>query len=358
MQNNFSLFHSARTLGSRFSFFLLCLYVFPLYVSAQQPSSTPLPESATKTVITYTPVSPNSMTVTVNNPLAQTIDFATITPPAKIKVKFAKALTSGIVRNGDYVELDTLEDVFSTISDSGMPRIVIPKGTAVFGIVSDRERRFAGFKHGKFKVYLDTVRAVDGTTINVSISRPQINIPKPDFNLSTKERNALTDSDKERNAKNSCLTKGNKLCIAGRVYTSTIVGNLPAALLTAATAGLLTVVKDSKTRIAAEVTLVNTLSSQQGLSAIVNGTDQIIDAGEIFDVEVMEPKRIRVILPTPTPSQVLVCKMDNPPAVTSTKDKTPTAPPPPSPPCVFQSPAVLGSSCSCGGNKGIVVVGP
>lgn len=193
-------------------------------------------------------------------------------------MKFAKTLTSGIVRNGDLVELDTVEDAIA-LDSGGVPKVVIPKGTAVFGKVADRAARIAFLRHGKFRFYVDEVKASDGTTIQAEIYRPQAD-PYGFAAESTKRK-------KERK-KNECLTKDEKKrCIAGRIYAGTVIGNLPGALLTAITAGLLTVIKDSKTRIAADVTLVNSLSSQQGLSAIVNGTDQEIDAGDIFEIVIV-----------------------------------------------------------------------
>jgi hypothetical protein len=209
----------------------------------------------------------------------------------RVKVKFAKTLTSGIVRDGDLVELDTVEDVIAM--DNDVPKVVIPKGTVVFGKVADRAARIAFLRHGKFKFYIDEVKASDGTTIKAEIYRPQAdpdpNLLVADSGMPKKERERLERELKKELARNECVTKDEKKrCVSGRVYAGTVLANLPSALLTAATAGLLTVVKDSKTRVAADITLVNSLSSQQGLSAILNGTDQEIDAGDIFEIVIVD----------------------------------------------------------------------
>jgi len=275
---NVSLHKFASSIYSKLSLSLLCLLMLPLLASGQvQPCKS---EDRTKPVTTYSPTYPNSVVETVNDPLLPAIDCVTLAAQTKIKVKVAKTLTSGIVRNGDFVELDTLEDVFG-FSDKlpNVPRVVIPKGSIVYGRVADRELRIGPLRHGKFHVYIDDqygLRTIDGQFAQLSISRPQ-------------------DVNTERNAKNKCKTRDNKDCIAGRVYTTTLVGSIPSAVIAAVSAAVLAKAASNSAKIAGGITLISQVGTQQGLSTIVNGTDQEIDNGDVFEVTVQKPMSITVV---------------------------------------------------------------
>src|SRR2546429_2614724 len=93
------------------------------------PSTTTTSTEKKSTTVTVTQTPEKTTTVTKEKkttttpsapPLCLELPYGT-----RIKVKFVKTLTSGIVRNGDLVELDTIED--AVILDNDVPRVVIPK---------------------------------------------------------------------------------------------------------------------------------------------------------------------------------------------------------------------------------------
>jgi hypothetical protein len=179
------------------------------------------------------------------------------------KIALAQTVSSATARASDYVQFTTLEDIYSTdrVTAACLP-VLIPKGTSVFGLVTDRKHRHFPFINGRLEVEPVKLKVWNGDELDITI-----------------ERHTAVSGHK---APRACRG-GNTKCIAGRKNgaTAPIVAGVAAAgaAAIAAAAG-----KDTTRIIAA--TALFTILSQTDVAQILNGTDAELDEKEVFDMRI------------------------------------------------------------------------
>jgi len=186
------------------------------------------------------------------------------------KIKAVQGVSSSTARVADYVEFTTMESIYS-VPVEGESKVLIAKGTPVFGIVTRRKHRHFPFVGGKLEVKLEPLINWDGAEISVRIARRG-----PIYELETKKET------KERNK--PCKSDGTN-CVAGRRNAS--VAPIVPAIAAAGTAAIASVAGNTETRFIAGAALL-TIAAQQGIGDLLNGTDAEISKDEIFDMFVKE----------------------------------------------------------------------
>jgi hypothetical protein len=202
---------------------------------------------------------------------AQNIKSGALPAGTRIKIQITRSVISGRVRIGDYIPFK----VFEEVRMPGFTQPVIAKDTVVIGRVVDRKHKFMVFKKGMVGIAIDSIRATDGTTVSVYVTRPNSDL--------------ICNDKISRNKRNPENEKGVVQCIRGRVYAGTFISSLPSAVVSAGATTALVLIKDSTAKAAAAVTLASQVASQPGLNLLLNGADAEIDNGEIFDAVVKQP---------------------------------------------------------------------
>ena len=209
----------------------------------------------------------------------------------QFKLKPKRDLNSSKLRIGDYVEFELLDDLKWKPECGDEKQTIISKGTPVLGQVLDRHHRFTIFKKASFGVGKLKTNTIDGERIALEIRRPPREVKEEDKRSDEKaEARGCVDKTVARNARSK-----SEPCIKGRVYAAKFLSSLPSALLSVAAATTLVRVKDDAEAAVVGVTLVEKIASQTGLSDILNGVDAEMNAGEIFDANLVLGDSARVI---------------------------------------------------------------
>jgi hypothetical protein len=203
------------------------------------------------------------------NAYGQTCEILVTKRPFKIKLE--RTVSSATARESDYVLFTTLENIYST-REGNCPAVLFPAGTNIFGTVTRRKHRKFPFRKGELEVKLEPLKIWNGETVSLEIQRRQ---PPP-------------ANDPPKNCK-----EGNHKCLAGRKNPA--VAPVVASIATAGSSVIAGVADDKTTRIIAWSGLF-TLISQGGIAELLNGTDAVLEVGEVFDLEIGEGVKV-----TPVP---------------------------------------------------------
>lgn len=195
----------------------------------------------------------------------------TIQTTAKhFKIKLARTITSATARESDYVEFTTLEDIYSVPKDD-CPVVLVAKETSVFGVVTRRKHRHFPFKKGELEIRLDPLKMWNGFEVPLEIVRHP---PIPG-----------------KKAPKSC--KGIiSNCVAGR--KNAVVAPVVPATAASGGAVVAAVAENAATKIIALSGLFTLLSAGE-IGEFLNGTDAVVEEGEVFDMKI--PANVEVVPP-------------------------------------------------------------
>lgn len=207
------------------------------------------------------------------------------------KIKAASVTSSENARVADYVEFQTMEDIYSM---EKYPKVLFKAGTTIFAIVTWRKHRGFPFRRGQLEIGLQPLVNWDGTEVQIGIRRHGMVRPEPDeAKLRNKPcRKAVDGID----------------CVAGR-RDAKVAPIVPAMAGAAATAVTALAKDDDDTRFIAATAF---FSIAKEIGELLNGTDALIRQNEIFDLyidpgsavcRVPEPDK-----PKPPPTEVIILK--------------------------------------------------
>ncbi len=232
--------------------------------TTQTENTTSSQTEATQTSVQTTPTPPPC-------PVGTRLDIALRNP---YKIKLAQTISSSTARVSDFVEFTTLEDIYSVKTDVCPARVLLAKGTSVFGVVTLGKHRHFPFVGGKLEVRLVAIKTWDGDKINVEISRY---LPP---NLHEDEELA------KEGRRNSCeeLTVN---CVRGR--RNTVVAPLvPGTATVTGTAVTAVVARELTTKVILATTFL-TLASQPNVGELLNGTDAQLSKDDVYNMEIIGP---------------------------------------------------------------------
>ena len=184
----------------------------------------------------------------------------------RFKLKAAGSINSGTSREADYVEFKLMEPVY--VADNSK-RVLFPKDTSVFGVVTRRRSRHFPVIRGKLELQLEPLINWNGERVEIAIAR----------------HGPLRESEtlKERKRRNApCKDKTDEPsenCVAGR-------GDAPVSAIVTGIAGagpaaVSAIAKDEDTRFIAATAFFNVAKD---LANLLNGTDVGINKDDIFDL--------------------------------------------------------------------------
>lgn len=192
----------------------------------------------------------------------------------KFKIKAVNGVSSKTAREADYVELKTMEPIFST----GKPRVVLfDKDTPIYGLVTRRKSRHFPLRRGKLELQLERLVNWNGDEIEIAISRhgPLVPIDRP------KQRNDPCETPR-------------KNCVAGRGNAE--VGILVPAVAAGAGGAVAALADKEETTFIAATAL---FSVAKELGNLLNGTDLEIAKDEIFDLTIDAKQQTVCAMPDP-----------------------------------------------------------
>lgn len=219
----------------------LLILIFGLTVLAQRPSESPSPSP------TPTPCGKEKFDILIKNPY---------------KIKVEQAVSSSTARRDDYVQFTTLEDVYSVAELNCPTKVLIEKGTSIYGRVVIRKHRHFPLVNGRLEIKLLPIKTWDATLVHVDLRRHL-----SDGNNWKDTCKSLKDSRKEGN------------CIAGR-RNAVVAPIVPAIAATGG--GAVSLIAEDTTSKVLGATAFFTLAEKVG--DLLNGTDAALGAGEILDM--------------------------------------------------------------------------
>ena len=234
----------------------------------------------------------------------------------RFKIKLDNAVKSSNYRTGDIVKFQVIENVYglyvnrnpskpepkpksSARQDTkpeaaeddmkpGELMLVIPKGAQGFGRVNYAKLKSSFYYRGKAKIYVipEYVQTDDGRCFDIRIPANEETVESPQnikpckYQSSElkKRRDDKTLRKTEAEAKNEGLR-----CIEGRREKIPFATGLVGAV----GAGALALVKDNATSAVAGLTLINSASSNSGISSYLSGRDAEIGDSLVFEVELV-----------------------------------------------------------------------
>jgi hypothetical protein len=191
----------------------------------------------------------------------------------RFKIKTVVGVSSATAREADYVEFQTMENIYS-VGDPDKktpPVLLFEKGTPIYGVVSVRKSRHFPFKRGKLELVL----------------QPLVNWNGEKYELGIARHGVIRATDKPKRRNDPCKeTDIPNPCVAGR-------GNAEVAPLVAATAAggaaALAALADEEETLFIAATAFFAIAKDVG--NLLNGTDVGIAKDEIFDL-VIENKKV------------------------------------------------------------------
>lgn len=184
----------------------------------------------------------------------------------RFKLKAAGSVNSGTAREADYIEFKLMEPVY--VADNSK-RVLFPKDTSVFGIVTRRRSRHFPAIRGKLELQLEPLLNWNGERVEIAIARHGP-LRKSE---TSKERKRRNDPCKEKTDDPS------ENCVAGRgdAPVSAIVTGIAGA----APAAVSAIGKDEDTKFIAATAFFNVAKD---LANLLMGTDVGISKDDIFDL--------------------------------------------------------------------------
>ncbi len=195
------------------------------------------------------------------------------TNPFKIKVE--QVVSSSTARRDDYVLFTTMEDIYSVKEGNCKTRVLIPKGTSIYGRVSVRKHRHFPLVNGRLEIELLPIKVWDGTEVPVWVAR---HLP---------EELSRNWTDTCKSIKDSRRTGVN--CIAGR-RNAVVAPIVPAIAATGG--GAVSLIAEDTTSKVLGATAFFTLAEKVG--DLLNGTDAALGAGEILDMHIRGDRYVRI----------------------------------------------------------------
>ena len=180
----------------------------------------------------------------------------------RFKIKTTVGVNSSTAREADYVEFQTMENIYAVAKDKP-PQVLFEKGTPIYGVVTLRKSRHFPFKRGKLELILEPLVNWNGEKLDLIISR----------------HGPVRTADKPKRRNDPCKETEGGNCVAGRGNAE--VAPLVPAVAVGGAAALAAIAEEEDTSFIA-ATAVFTIAKEIG--NLLNGTDVGIAKDEIFDL--------------------------------------------------------------------------